>query len=113
MAEHSPEQLWLQVGADIARALSALDASLASDDLAAAERVKVQAARDGAAAALAEHRKLTPAQVGAHYSGVSVLVRCGGCGDSLDEVWDLTASARQPCPRCGSLARQKDLGLPG
>ncbi len=31
--------------------------------------------------------------------------KCGGCGATLDEQYNLPLEARTPCPKCGSLIR--------
>lgn len=45
MDDKPPDQLWREVGADIARALSALDRSLAEDELSEEQQEKVAASR--------------------------------------------------------------------
>lgn len=41
-------------------------------------------------------------------------VACKGCGRPLDEPPDLPGEARQPCPACGSLGRERTvLMVPG
>jgi hypothetical protein len=41
--------------------------------------------------------------------GAVVQVRCGGCGRVLDEPAATPRPARLPCPKCGSLARTREL----
>lgn len=38
-------------------------------------------------------------------------VRCGGCGQALEEPFDLPAEQRMPCPNCESTSREKAVWL--
>lgn len=111
----SPEEHWVELGGNLARALSALDDTLADPDLPEEQRKKFEAARANAAAALVEYRKLSPAEVGLHFAAQHlrgiVSVRCAGCGTALEESGAAPAGARPPCPRCGSTHRVRELTL--
>ena len=41
----------------------------------------------------------------------TLIVFCGGCGRLLDEPVATPTRARLPCPRCGSLARRREIAV--